>query len=364
MAAFSITSASPSAALPITRRGRVEFTVTNTARRDLTARAHVVTEGSARAGWFTIVGPQRDSPHDSTHHYGVQVAVPIDAPSGQYRFRLDVVAVEDPDEYEGEGVWATVDVPPAPQPRRIPLWLIALAALLLIAIAVAVYLLFIRTPPKAKLDVSATLTTFGNIPVGQGSPGSVVTIKNTGGAEAKVTATLTGLNPGDFKILATTCADVLLKSDSTCQLQIGFQPGAQGARAATLTVGAPNAEAAVTLPLSGNGQGAAAAVVFTPASVVLKATGADPPASVVTIKNNGGTPVKIANIKLDDPQNQFHLVSDCEGVTLAGGQTCQVVVVYTRTTVSTTPDNARLLVSDDAPGSPQVVPLSAVRTVR
>jgi hypothetical protein len=294
----------------------------------------------------------------------VQVAVPIEVPAGTYRFRLDVVGVEDPDEYEGEGLWATVDVPPAPEPRRIPLWLIAVAAVLVIAIAVAVYLLFIRTPPRAKLEVSATLTTFGNVPVGQGSPGSVVTVKNTGGADAKVAAALTGLNPADFKILATTCADVPVKPNATCQLQIGFQPTAQGARAAALTVGAPNAEAPVTLPLSGNGQGAAAAVVFTPASVVLKALGADPPASIVTIKNNGGTPVKIANTKLDDPQNQFKLVSACDGVTLGGGQSCQMVVVYTRTTVSTTQDSARLLVSDDAPGSPQVVPLSAVRAAR
>src|SRR5215472_18819083 len=149
MAAFSITSAKPTAQLPITRRGRVDFTVTNTSKRELTARAHVVPEGTAQNEWFTIVGPQRDSPADATHQFGVQVAVPIEAPAGSYRFRLDVVGVEDPDEYEGEGVWTTLEVPPAPVPRRIPLWAIAAAAVVLIAIVVGVYFRFIRQPEKA-----------------------------------------------------------------------------------------------------------------------------------------------------------------------------------------------------------------------
>lgn len=358
MAAFSITTASPTARLDIERRGRLEFTVTNTARRDLTARAHVVTEGTAKAGWFSVTGPQRDSPVDATHMFGVQVAVPIQAPAGSYRFRLDVVGVEDPDEFEGEGVWATIEVPPAPEPRRIPLWLIALAALVVIALAVVVYLVFIRQPPKPHLASSATVTAFGNVPVGQGSPGSVVTVTNDGAAPAKVTAAVTGLNPADFKILASTCAAGPVAAGASCQLQVGFQPSAQGARAATLTVEAPGAGTPVALALTGSGQGAAAAVVFTPATVVLSTV---PGATVVTVKNNGGTPLKISGTKLDDPSSAFQVVSSCDGATLGGGQTCQVAIVFVKPGPGTTPVKATLLVSDDAPGSPQVVPLSGTR---
>jgi hypothetical protein len=376
MAAFSITSAKPSARLPLTRRGRLDFTVTNTAHRGLTARAHVVPEGSAQAGWFTIVGPQRESPPEGTHQFGVEVAVPIEAAAGAYRFRLDVVGVEDPDEYEGEGVWATIEVPPAPQPSRLPIWIIAVAAVVLLAILAGVYFRFIRQPPTGNLEVSATVQAFGNIPVGQGSPGSVVTIKNSGGADARVNAVLVGADAADFKVLATTCAGVPLAAGSTCQLQVGFQPSAQGTRAATLIVRAPNAKTPPELTMTGTGQGTAAAVVFKPASVVIMVPrdqpGAtnSPGATAITVTNNGGTPFTIGTVKLveNDPLAQaFQLVSACDGKTLAGGQTCQVVVIFTHAyvkggSVLANTFAGQLLVVDDAPGSPQTVPIKGTRT--
>lgn len=381
MAAFSITSAQPSARLPITRRGRLDFTVTNTAHRELTARAHVVPEGSAQEAWFTIVGPQRDSPPDATHQFGVVVAVPVEAPPGPYRFRLDVVGVEDPDEYEAEGVWATIDVPLAPRPSRLPIWIIALAALLLAAILVGVYLRFIRQPPRPNLEVSMPNQSFNSVPVGQGSPGSLVTIKNSGGADANVTVQLIENGATDFKVLATTCAGVPLKSGATCQLQVGFVPVGQGARSAILQVTAPNASTPPPLTVTGNGQGTAAAVVFTPASVVITAPRAqpgatDPPvATVVTIKNNGQTPFTIATVKLVESNplagSAFQLVSACDGATLNGGQTCQVAVVFTHAFVNkplpgvaaqdANTFTGQLLVVDNAPGTPQSVPISGTR---
>ena len=380
MAAFSITSAQPSARLPITRRGRLDFTVTNTAHRELTARAHVVPEGGAQEGWFTIVGPQRDSPADATHQFGVEVAVPIEARPGSYRFRLDVVGVEDPDEYEAEGVWATIDVPLAPQPSRLPIWIIAIAAVLLVAIAVAV-VLKVRGPARANLEVSANSLSFNNIPVGQGSPGSLVTVKNSGSADAKVTVRLAGADPSDFKVLVSTCAGAPLAQGATCQFQVGFEPTAQGSRSALLEVTAPNAAKQPPLTVTGTGQGTAAAVVFSPATVALSAPravagGTDPPvATVVTIKNNGQTPFTIATVKLVESNPlvgpSFQLVSACDGVTLSGGQTCQVAVVFTHTYVTRPPlgvsaqdansFSGQLLVVDDAPGTPQSVPISGTR---
>jgi hypothetical protein len=380
MAAFSITSAQPSARLPITRRGRFDFTVTNTAHRELTARAHVVPEGGAQEGWFTIVGPQRDSPVDATHQFGVEVAVPIEAPAGSYRFRLDVVGVEDPDEYDAEGVWATMDVPLAPQPSRLPIWIVAIAAVLLVAIAVGVYFRFIRQPPRPNLEVSMPNQSFPNVPVGQGSPGSLVTIKNSGGADAKVTVQLVESGAADFKVLASTCAGAPLESGDSCQLQIGFVPVAQGSRSAILQVKAPNAPTPPPLTVTGNGQGTAAAVHFDPASVVIPAPRAQPGltdpsvATVVTIKNNGQTPFTINTVKLVETNlldSAFQLVSACDGATLSGGQTCQVAVVFTHAYVKTAPPGGnltdantfagQLLVVDDAPGTPQSVPISATR---
>jgi hypothetical protein len=380
MAAFSITSAQPSARLPINRRGRLDFTVTNTAHRELTARAHVVPEGGAQEGWFTIVGPQRDSPADATHQFGVEVAVPIQAPPGPYRFRLDVVGVEDPDEYEAEGVWATIDVPLAPQPSRLPIWIVAVAALLVVAIVVVV-VLRVRGPARASLEVSMASQSFPNVPVGQGSPGSLVTIRNSGSADANVSVDLVEKGATDFKVLATTCAGAPLKSGATCQLQVGFLPVAQGSRSAILQVKAPNAPTPPPLTVTGNGQGTAAAVVFSPASVVMTAPraqpgGTDPPvATVVTIRNNGQTPFTIATVKLVESNplagSAFQLVSACDGATLSGGDTCQVAVVFTHAFVTKAPlgvaqqdantFSGQLLVVDNAPGTPQSVPISGTR---
>jgi hypothetical protein len=239
---------------------------------------------------------------------------------------------------------------------------------LLVAIAVGVYLRFIRQPPKANLEMSATVQAFGSIPVGQGSPGSVVTIKNSGGADARVTAALIGADASDFKVLASTCAGQPLAAGGSCQLQVGFQPSAQGTRAATLTVKAPNAPTPPALTMTGTGQGTAAAVLFSPPSVVITAPRDSPgltnvpAATVVTVKNNGGTPFKISTVKLvqnDLLGGAFQLVSGCEGATLSSGDTCQVVVVFAHAAPDTFA--GQLLVVDDAPGSPQTVPIKGSR---
>src|SRR5262245_50513830 len=110
MATFTITTAVPTARLDPTRNGQVAYTVTNTAGRDLAARARVVVEGGAEQGWFTLAEPQRQSPVDSTQQFTVRLAVPLAAAPGTYRFRLDVLGVEDPDEDAAEGPWTTLDV--------------------------------------------------------------------------------------------------------------------------------------------------------------------------------------------------------------------------------------------------------------
>jgi hypothetical protein len=71
--------------------------------------------------------------------------------------------------------------------------------------------------------------------------------------------------------------------------------------------------------------------------------------------------VKITSAKLDDPSGAFQEVSGCDGLTLSGGQTCQVAVIFTKQELSNLPYTARLLISDDAPGSPQIVPVSGHR---
>jgi HYDIN/CFA65/VesB family protein len=359
MDAFTITAAVTGARLDVARRGQVDFTVTNTADRDLAARACVVTDGGADAGWFTVAEPGRETALGSTHRFGVAVAVPPVVAAGTYRFRLDVVDAQDPDEYQAEGPWTSLAVPALPGSRPIWPWLLAGAAMVLL-VGLVVYLVFLRPPVPPRLSVTATVQGFGTVPVGQGSAGSVVTIANTGGAAATVSAVLGGPDPRDFRILANTCAQAV-PAGSSCQLQVAFQPTNAGARSATLVVRTQvRAHAPPPLTLTGSGLGGAT-VTFLPASVVIKGYGPGLGVTVLTIRNTGGGNLRILGTKLDDPSSAFRVVSSCEGVTLAPRQSCDVAVLFTYQAAVPRPLTARLLVSDDQPGSPHIVPLSGYR---
>lgn len=364
MAAFTITSAIPGTRLGVARQGELSFTVTNTAHRPLEARARVVTEGSADAGWFTIAEAQRDAPADATQQFGVRIAVPSAAAPGTYRFRLDVVAVEDPDEFAGEGPWTTLDVPPLPPPRKLPWPWIAAAVVGVLLLAVVVYLVFIRKPDEGQFRVIAGVQSFGTVQVGQGSAGGIFTIINTGKGSAKATATLAGANPQDFKLLANTCSGAQVPPGSSCQLQVAFQPTSSGARSASLRVETTNAPPPPPVQLTGTGSGTAL-IGFTPATVVLTLpTGSPGPATAVallTIKNNGNGTLRISGVKVDDPVAPFRLLSGCENVALNGGQTCDVAVLFVAPAVTPKVVTAKLLVNDDQPGSPRVVALSGYR---
>jgi hypothetical protein len=353
MATFSITTAIPSARLDPARRGQVPFTVTNTAGRDLAARARVVVEGGAQAGWFTLAEPQRESAKDSTQQFTVQLAVPVAVAPGKYRFRLDVLGVEDPDEDAAEGPWTVVDVPPVVQPRRIPWRWVAVAAAAVVVLAVVVYLVFLRHP--SQLGLAASVTRFGTVQLGQGSQSSVVTVTNNGNRPTNVNAVVRGMNPRDFRIVANSCAVGLqLPAGETCKVLVAFEPVSDGERLAVLDVADGTGASAPQLTLTGTGSSAIPLAVDPP-SVALSSTSQVP----VTLRNSGGGAVRISSVRLDDPASAFRITSACDGVTLTFGQTCRVTVQLQAPGSSTSVLQARLLVTDDLSGSPQAVPLAS-----
>src|SRR5258708_37487196 len=117
MAGCTIASSGPSVRRDGSRRAQLAMTVTNTAHRNLTARATVRVEQPAPAGRFSVADAQRDSPVDSTQQCTVQVAIPASAAVGTYRFQLNVVGVENPHEFTGAGPWTSVEIPAGRLPR-------------------------------------------------------------------------------------------------------------------------------------------------------------------------------------------------------------------------------------------------------
>jgi hypothetical protein len=86
----------------------------------------------------------------------------------------------------------------------------------------------------------ATITggQFGDQPVGQPTPAQALVVTNIGVLTplAITGASLSGVDPSDFKILADSCAGRSLALKQTCTITVRATPAASGARSAVLTL--------------------------------------------------------------------------------------------------------------------------------
>lgn len=102
---FDITPIANNVAIDSTsRKGDTSFTVTNASTRELKGRAKIAADNPKVLDWVTIGGnAERTFPVNGTQQYAVQIKVPLDAPEGNYAFRLNMVGVDNPDEDFAEG---------------------------------------------------------------------------------------------------------------------------------------------------------------------------------------------------------------------------------------------------------------------
>ncbi len=157
---FSVTTPTCDILLRASRRAEASFTVSNVSGRPMRGRALVATQSPAAAPWLVVEGEtERDFPAATTEQYVVQIAVPPDAPAGEYVFRLDVVGVQDPDELYSQGPSVTFQVPAPeviPSPKRFPWWIVAAigAAIVLIVLAAVFWPRKVTVPSLRGLEVS------------------------------------------------------------------------------------------------------------------------------------------------------------------------------------------------------------------
>jgi hypothetical protein len=130
---FVITAATNSVRLNPDRRGETSFTVFNASGRPLRARAHLVPQSQAAGDWLSLVGEmERTFNIAGADQYTVRVAVPPDAPAGNYPFRLDMTGVENPDEQHVQGPTVTFEVPAPELVKPFPWWILATATAVLV----------------------------------------------------------------------------------------------------------------------------------------------------------------------------------------------------------------------------------------
>lgn len=146
---FRITTGSNTIALNNRQTGKASFSVTNVSGRQLdhVRLAIVIPEPTARS-WFTVDGDEeREFGVGALQQVTVRLAVPPDAPSAQYTFRLRAIDLENPDEAYSDSPAVTFAVPEAPEkPKGLPLlWIgLAVAALLILVFGAALIYLLLR----------------------------------------------------------------------------------------------------------------------------------------------------------------------------------------------------------------------------
>jgi Abnormal spindle-like microcephaly-assoc'd, ASPM-SPD-2-Hydin len=378
--AFSITTASGTIELDANRQGGASFSVTDVSDHPIRARADVVAEAVAAeaataragrtppqappapppgAGWFAIAGQaERSFPVGGTEVYEVEVTVPAGAapppgaPARSYRFRLDVLGTDNPDEDQAQGQWVEFAVMPEPAaPRPFPwLWLILAAAALVVVIGVVVAVV-VLTQRHGTLSATPTTVNFGTVAV-SATATQAVTVKNTGSAGTTVNAAVSGST--DFKLATATCSGQNLDPNATCVINVTFTPAAKGSVTGSLQI-TGNHATTTTVALTGTGGGPLATASPTPFTLVLSKE--DDTAiwrGSTTITNSGTTPLHVTSASVSVPAT---VQDGCLGQAVAPSQHCTITVTVSVAAFQVAPSGT-LLVSSDATGSPLQVPFT------
>jgi len=211
--------------------------------------------------------------------------------------------------------------------------------------------------PSPNVGLSPGLN-FGNVNDGTTSAPMTITVTNTGNSNLTVTSVgISGTNAGDFKE-TNTCTAGSIAPQATCAINVTFTPSISGTENATVTVtdNAPNSPESTTL--TGVGEGSGPAVTLSPTSLTfptqLVGTASTP--QNVTLTNSGVAVLTITSIATT---GDFSQTNNC-GTTVAVNASCTISVTFTPTTINTR--TGTVVVTDNAPASPQTVALTGVGT--
>jgi hypothetical protein len=185
-------------------------------------------------------------------------------------------------------------------------------------------------------------------PVGVTSAPQVVTVYDLG------TDPLTVSNvaiSGDFAIQSNNCGAVS-PAGGSCAIGVTFTPTQAGTRTGTLTITDDSAGSPHTVPLLGTGGQPSVVPSPTALSFGSQSVGTSSAAKAVTLTNSGALSAQITEIRVT---GEFAETNSCP-LTLDPAETCTIDITFTPT--STGPQTGTLTIMDNAPNSPQTVPLT------
>jgi len=211
--------------------------------------------------------------------------------------------------------------------------------------------------PSPNVGLSPGLN-FGNQNDGTSSSPQKITVTNTGNSTLTVSSVaISGPNGKDFS-QTNTCTTGGVAPQSTCTISVTFTPSISGTENATVTLtdNAPDSPESTTL--TGVGVGSGPAVTLSPTSLTFatQLVGTTSPAQNVTLTNTGSASLTITSIATT---GDFAQTNNCAS-TIAVNASCTISVTFTPTTINTR--TGTVLVTDNAPASPQTVTLTGTGT--
>lgn len=186
----------------------------------------------------------------------------------------------------------------------------------------------------AALSISPASANFGTWPVGGTSGPTVFTVQNVGDEQSgAVTFGVGGTHASDFSVTGTTCGTLV--GGQTCTASVVFSPTASGGRVGSLTASASPGGSA-TAALSGTGA-TAPALTINPASFSFGTVpvGGSSGSQTFTVINTGGSAASSVAVTIGGANNlDFYIVgTNCNGVTLTPGQSCNGALAFAPTAV-------------------------------
>jgi 6-phosphogluconolactonase (cycloisomerase 2 family) len=149
-----------------------------------------------------------------------------------------------------------------------------------------------------------------------------------------------------------------LAPNANCSVSINFSPASTGQYIANLQVADNAPGSPQTLALDGTGIAATPSVTFSPAALSFPSTtqGASSAALTLTVMNSGTAPLHISSVSLSGPDaSDFTFTNKCTAQ-VAPAANCTISLVFSP--IAPGQRTANLMITDDAPASPQTLLLS------
>jgi hypothetical protein len=192
---------------------------------------------------------------------------------------------------------------------------------------------------------------FGNQNLEITSAPQVSTLTNTSDATLTIASiNITGPNSNDFA--ETNNCGTAVPAGGSCSITVTFTPSATGTRTAAVSIMDDGPFSPQMLLLTGGG--GLSAATFSPTSLTFPTQPlfTTSPAQNVTLTNTGLGILTVASIAASGP---FAQANTC-GATVNAGASCTISVTFTPNASGTL--TGAISVSDNAPGSPQTLPLT------